>query len=103
MKIECAFCHSVMALDENKYDKENLLIQCPKCNQKLRVVLPKKRQILSTNQTEKMGVFKDANNIHTSDMSKQPSVERNISIISVILLVLLMICGLYSIYDLSAN
>ena len=42
MEINCPSCKSILRLDETKYNEDSILIQCPKCSQKIKVELPTK-------------------------------------------------------------
>lgn len=44
MNIKCSSCNSILHVDESKYKQESLIVQCPNCNQKIRVQLSIKNQ-----------------------------------------------------------
>ncbi len=40
MNLECSNCHCKMQLNTDNILKETIVVQCPKCSQKLRVKIP---------------------------------------------------------------
>jgi predicted Zn finger-like uncharacterized protein len=43
MNIQCGKCQTVLRINEDRYLQETLIVQCPKCSQKIRVRLPVKQ------------------------------------------------------------
>ena len=46
MEIKCSSCNKILRIDENKYNQVSILVQCPRCGQRIRVPSSTKKQIV---------------------------------------------------------
>jgi predicted Zn finger-like uncharacterized protein len=51
MNIQCSTCSTVLRIDESKYNQGVIIVQCPKCSQKIRVQLQASKK-LDNNESE---------------------------------------------------
>jgi|SRR5690606_23930185 len=99
MKIQCTSCKSILNLDENKYNKENLLIRCPQCSYEFRITLSKKTQVTPTIHEEKHIAVKETREIKPS-RKIQPIISEKISTVIIwILFCAFLMCILYMAHD----
>jgi phage FluMu protein Com len=107
MKIKCASCLSVLVLDENKYHKENLLIQCPKCKSRFKVSLPTKHQPVLAKTVQDPTLSKDGDQIPSYPHEEKTKKQKDKTIsdsstqwLSWLFFFLFIACILYALFDL---
>jgi len=102
MKIKCSSCNTILRIDESKFNQETIIVQCPSCNQKIRVPLQTK---ILTGQLSDSGTKSSIEDSFRNQEIASAEVRVNLpktnssSLIMYILLVALLFCSCYAIYD----